>query len=195
MKVVGNATFNEKDIRDTLSLATATLPAVYKFPNGFQLRKMEVKPVTHYFLCHGTSFVGVASTQPDRLPFLQPTVKGIRVFQTGLLKDYRGFGFLWRVLDYLVTKERVFASPTMTTKGKQMWMKRIAMDKKHIYLGTNPDGLEVDDPKEDGLTIKMFVPIHKNNIGAMQKVIWDGNLKTRLLMVKRSDVLIKRYEV
>ena len=202
MKVVANATFTEQDIRDLLHLATWQLPVVQELPgHKMSIRNLKVGPVTHCFLADEAlhKFVGVASVMRDALPFLVPAVKGVRIFQSGLLKEYRGFGFIWRVIDLISRRYRVFAGPSMTISGKAMWMKRIQLDHRHIYLITNPDGIYSEgqtqqDPDKKDVKL-MFVPIHAHNMKWREKQAWDGSMKTRLLMVNKEDSLLRRYNV
>lgn len=193
MKIVSDTTFTEQDIRETLSLASFQLPIVARLPNKFTIHTLKVGPTTHCFLADESrkKFVGAASVMRDAIPFLEPSVKGVRIFQTGLLKEYRGLGFIWRVIDLLSQRYRVFAGPSMTMKGKTMWMKRITYDHKHVYLLTNPTGLYSPNKNQ----VMMFLPVHDHNIKEREKLAWDGSLKTRLIMVNKSDIVLRRYNI
>lgn len=203
MKVVSDQAFTQKDIKDALSLASFQLPVVAKLPSEFTIRVLKVGAITHCFLADEArkKFVGVSSVLKESLPFLTPSIKGVRVFQTGLISDYQGLGFIWRVVNLVGERHRVFASPSMTPKGKAMWIKRITLDHKHVYLLTNPDGIRSErvmhenKGKEDKPDRLMFVPVHAHNLKWRTQQAWDSSLKTRLLMVKKDDVIIRRYNV
>ncbi len=193
MKIIPQATFTAKDILDEMHNASTDLPVGKKLPNGFTIRVRREGAISHLYLYDemNSAFVGVASVQKDKISTLSPSIAGLRVFQTGLLKKYRGFGFVYRVISSLLDKYRVFASPSMTESGKKMWASRMLMDHKHAYLIYSPHGF---DAEVKGKVVSMpFFKVDKYNHKVAVKLAWDGSLTTRLLAVKPNDPILKRY--
>lgn len=198
MKIVSSATFTAKDIREQLELYQPNFPIGKKLPNNMTIRVMKEGPVSNLFLVDELRKmpVGVACVMRDKLP-ISPSVTGVRVFASGLLKEYRGLGFMYRVLTALSEKYKVFASPSMTRSGQKMWMKRIALDQHHIFLIYRPGGFEVTQ-EVMGKEVKVevpFVPIRKATLKSRVTLAWDGSLHTRLIMVNPKDPLIKHYNL
>jgi len=191
MKILPQATFTLQDIKEALNLGSFHLPKLAKLPNGIVVRYLKEGSVTHLYLCSGTQkkIIGVASIQKDMLSTIHPVVKGIRISQMGLLREYRGLGLMWKLMSVLLQNYRVFASPAMTKKGRDMWITRIKLDITHPYLLYRPKGFQGEG------SVKLFLPINKNNVSKYKDVMWDGSLKTRLLLVSPADPLIKRYEL
>lgn len=190
MKIVPDLTFNDQDIQDALKLAHPKLPLGKSLPNGIDIRVLRAGAISHCYFFDGKKAVGVASVQRDKIVTTSPTVKGIRFMQVGLLKDYRGLGLLYRAMNALCERYRIFASPQMTTAGKAMWINRIKLDKNHVYLIHKPGGLI----NYKGSPVQ-FLPIHKGNVNSRAKIAWDGSLQTRLIMVRPKDVLFKHFSI
>jgi hypothetical protein len=190
MKIIAQSTFTVDDIHDILKLASPDLPLGHKLPNGIELHILRAGPISHCFFYLGSKAIGVASMQREKIPTIRPAAHGLRFLQVGLLKEYQGLGILYRTMNVLCERYRIFASPQMTKAGQHMWIERIKLDKKHVYLIYKPTGLQSHKDK-----LVQFLPIHKGNIKSRIPIAWDGSLLTRLLMVYPSDVLIKRFEV
>lgn len=198
MKITSSASFNAGDIREQLGLFHPDLPVGKKLPNGLTIRVLREGLVSNLFLYDEMRKipVGVACVMKDKL-LITPTVSGVRIFASGLLKEYRGLGFMYRVLNSLGEKYRVFASPSMTRSGQKMWMKRIAMDQHHAYLIYRPGGFEVHQ-EVMGKEVKIevpFIPIKKGSLHARTSLMFDGSLHTRLIMIDLKDQIMKRYNI
>jgi hypothetical protein len=190
VKIIAQSTFTVSDIKDALSQANSYLPLAHQLANGIVIRVLRAGPISHCYFFVGNKAIGVASVQREKITVLRPSVGGLRFLQVGLLKEYQGLGVLYRTMNELNKRFRIFASPQMTKAGQKMWLDRIRMDTKHVYLIFNPSFLQSNKGKS-----VLFLPIHKGNIKQRTNVAWDGSLLTRLMMVKQRDVLIKRYDV
>lgn len=191
MKLVSALTYTAQDIRDQLAIATLDLKVARTLPNGkFSLRLLKEGAQTHVYLFdeEESKFVGVATFQKDKLPRAQHAVRGACLMQAGLLKEYRGVGYLWRVISMIADVNVVLASQQTTQKGMQMWLKRIKFDNKHAYLAYNPQGFGVMNGEQ-------MMPLRPNNYSGRVKSVWDGSLQTRLLCLPHKHPIIKRFNV
>lgn len=189
MKIVPNITFTAKDIREQLAQASADLPTVVHLANGVDIKVLKEGSTSYLYLydSNDNKFVGVASVEKDKL--LPLRVPGVAIKTVGLLKEYRGLGFIYRVLDKVAQTQRVIAGASMTKSGAKMWVDRIKLDRKHAYLIYRPQGFELD-----GGTV-YFLPIGHHNVAHRARLAWDGSLKTRLIMLNLKDPLLRKFNV
>lgn len=186
MKILDSLITN-KDIKEQLAQADDTLSSVGTPWKGVTLRIKKEGAVSHLYLYDTVKYkyVGVTSVQKDVLDKTRP-IKGVRVFQSGLLKEYKGFGFLWHVIDKIGETHRVFSSPSTTSSGRRMWVNRLETDHRHAYLiyRVKPFNTNYGDVN--------YFPIRSATARHLMPVIWDGSYQTRLIMTNPKDILFRR---
>lgn len=138
--------------------------------------------------------VAYAKVCKDKL-LSKPAVKGWTVFESGTLNKFQHSRAVYSIYEALlrtVDNARVFASPIQTPGGKDIWMNRINYDHSNVVLLYSLEAKakeRFDNPEGD------YQVINQHNIKQLQAVIWDGNTDTRLLLVKRKDPMLRRFNL
>ena len=179
-----------KDIREQLAQADDTLTTVTTPWHGVVLRIKKEGAVSHVYLYDTVrkQYVGVTSVQKDVIDQAHP-IRGVRIFASGLLKEYKGLGFLWHVIDKIGENYRVFSSQSTSNSGRRMWMNRFEVDHRHRYLLYRPK------PFQTSYGELNYYPIRPFEIRLLMPLMWDGSYHTRIIMTNPADKILKRLNL
>lgn len=152
-------------------------------PQGYEFWRMPApRAVGNYFvvIVYEKAVLGYALVDKVVIQS-KPKLRGWMVVQSYLLPEVRGIGIMNRLYNLIVSQGRLIASPVMTQAAMRMWINRIQIDQRHVYMLYD--------------AAQTFVHVDSKLIGMMKHSVWDGSPKTILICMMPNDPAIKRLRI